>query len=204
MQNWKTNSSLLKKMLSYWKNPLLVKKISSLLKKNASLLKKILCYWKKCLRYWNTSDIKKNLCYIVNIETWKTIQYKKTNSSLLKKILSCGKNSLLLKKISPLLKKMLRYWKKCLRYWNTSDIKKIFATLSIVYWNWGLTFILKYISAHILEIKYCGNAVCFQWHMFLFVYPKAWLLEVFGPQNWIFSRLPISFIKLCNPSLQEF
>ena len=40
--------------------------------------------------------------------------------------------------------------------------------------------------------------------MFPFGYPEAWLLEVFGAQNWSFCRSPISFIKFLNPNLQEF
>ena len=40
--------------------------------------------------------------------------------------------------------------------------------------------------------------------MFPFGYPEAWLLEVFGAQNWSFCRPPISFIKFLNPNLQDF
>ena len=63
------------------------------------------------LRYWNRSDMKKNLCYIVNIVTWKTVQYWKTNLSLLKKML-------------PYKKKSLRYCKKCLAIEKSFAVEK--------------------------------------------------------------------------------
>ena len=65
---------------------------TSLLKNNSALLKHL---WYKKKIFANI--LPKN---IVNIATWKTIQYRKTNSSLLQKILCCWKKSLC-------------YWNKC-------------------------------------------------------------------------------------------
>ena len=101
-------------------------------------------------------------------------------------MLSSWKSPLPLKKISSLLKHL--WQQKNLRY-IVNIVIKLGAYL--------------HSDVHFCP-QYCGNAVCFQWHMFPFGYSEAWPLEVFGPQNWSFSRSPINFIEFLNPSLQEF
>ena len=141
-----------KQTLRYWKNTLLLRKISSLLK-----------------QFW----YKKNLCYIVNIATWKTIQYRNTNSSLLKKMLRYWKNSLLLKKISLLLKKMLRYWKSCLHYW-----KKCLRYI--------VNIVMKLGAYLYSEVCFCPHSRCqILWErcLFLMAYVSLWISGSMIPRS---------------------
>ena len=101
-------TDLLKKMLRYSRNffaiekPLILNKIFAIL---SILQREKLCSIKKqTLRYWNTFDTKKNLCYIISIVIWRSVQYWKTDSSLLKKAIE----------------KILCCWKKSLHYWKRS------------------------------------------------------------------------------------
>ena len=158
----KKSFAIEKKSLRYWKKCFTTEKDPSLLKKISSLLKQ---FWYK----------KKNLCYIVNIATWKTISIEKQTLRYWKKCFDIEKNASLLKKLSSLLKPL--WHKKNLRYIVNIVIK--------------LRAYLHY------EVCFCPHSQCqISWErcLFLMAYVSLWISGDMTPQSVQSTKLKFQLV----------